>query len=280
MGRKTLAAALAVAIAVIVPGFAHADTGAWVIQGSDHARALDESQGLATVVRPNSSFIQYTGLSTVPIGDSVKGWNHVGDPGSRLGYYIEPYQSDNNGAKMFRVQAPDGSWSEYTHKLESWEALNNSFAAVSPDGQWLVSGEWGTMDRLLVYPMPGVRFTTPSQNLPYGFAIRPDHPIRDVQGCDFTSPTQLLCASDDPDGSLYGMTKPLLQLDLSGPLGGADVTAHVSALGQLPLQSGCSGTFEVEGMDYDTRDGTLRVIVMSPGFCVLTDSKTWRFKHS
>ena len=73
MGRKTLAAALAVAIAVIVPGIAHADTGSWVIQGSDHARALDESQGLATVVRPNSSFIQYTGLATVPIADSIKG---------------------------------------------------------------------------------------------------------------------------------------------------------------------------------------------------------------
>jgi len=112
------------------------------------------------------------------------------------------------------------------------------------------------MDRLLVYPMPGVRFTTPGQNLPYGFAIRPDHPIRDVQGCEFTSPTQLLCASDDPDGSLYGITKPLLQLDLSGPLGGSDVTAHVSALGQLPLQSSCTGTFESRALT--TTCGTAR----------------------
>jgi hypothetical protein len=26
------------------------------------------------------------------------------------------------------------------------------------------------------------------------------------------------------------------------------------------------------------RDGTLRVIVMSPGICVVFDSKTWRFR--
>ena len=28
------------------------------------------------------------------------------------------------------------------------------------------------------------------------------------------------------------------------------------------------------------RTGTLRVIVVSPGFCVLTDSKTYRFTRS
>ncbi|MGW7684357.1 hypothetical protein ACWGID_26675 [Kribbella sp. NPDC054772] len=50
------------------------------------------------------------------------------------------------------------------HALESWEANNNnnSFAAVSPDVQWMVTGEWGTMDRLLVLPMPGVAATDPA----------------------------------------------------------------------------------------------------------------------
>ena len=47
-----------------------------------------------------------------------------------------------------------------------------------------------------------------------------------------------------------------------------------------PLRSSCSGGFEAEGIDYDRRTGTLRVIVVSPGFCVLTDSKTYRFTRS
>jgi hypothetical protein len=45
--------------------------------------------------------------------------------------------------------------------LESWEASNNSFSAVSPGARWMVNGEWGTMDRLLVFPMPGVGATDP-----------------------------------------------------------------------------------------------------------------------
>ncbi|MFD5634580.1 hypothetical protein ACFWJM_10615, partial [Streptomyces sp. NPDC127077] len=58
------------------------------------------------------------------------------------------------------------------------------------------------------------------------------------------------------------------------------VSGHVTALRQLPLRSSCSGTFEAEGIDYDRRSATLRVIVVSPGFCVLTDSKTYRFTKS
>jgi hypothetical protein len=57
------------------------------------------------------------------------------------------------------------------------------------------------------------------------------------------------------------------------------VTGHVTSLGQLPLQSGCSGEFEVEGIDYYEYDGTLRVVVMSPSICVGIDSKTYRFQR-
>jgi hypothetical protein len=288
MKRWTLLRRLAVTAVLVwlamagLPGSALAATtvGPWTPLGSDRARPLDESQGLATVVRPDGGSIRYTGVGTIPAEDGARGWNHVGDPGSRLGYYVEPYQSDTNGAKMFRVQAPDGTWSEYVHRLASWEALNNSFATLSMDGRWLVSGEWGTMDRLLVYPSPGIAATDPARDLPYAFAIRLDHPVRDVQGCDFTSATRLLCSSDDPDGTLLGMTKPLLQVDLAAVPGGSDVAGHVSALGQLPLDSACSGSFEVEGIDYDGRDGTLRVVVMSPGICVAFDSKTWRFRRT
>lgn len=263
---------------LVLAGVASADVGPWRTIGSDVARPLDESQGLAVVERPSGTVVKYTGIGTIPSSVSSRGWNHVGDPGAGRGYYVEPYQRDDRGAKLFRVQAPDGTWAEYQHALESWEANNNSFAAVSPDGRWMVAGEWGTMSRLLVHPMPGIAHTNPAANLPYASAIRLDRPVRDVQGCDFVTATRLLCSSDDPAGALFGVTKPLLQVDLAAPVGSSDVVGTVTALGQLPLQSGCSGTFEVEGIDYDERDGTLRVVVLSPSICLLFDSKTWRFR--
>ncbi|MFJ3284006.1 hypothetical protein ACIPMW_01830 [Streptomyces sp. NPDC086669] len=254
-----------------------ADT--WTEVGSDRAEPLTESQGLASVEVPASSPNRYTGIGTIPLSVRTRGWSHVGDPDASYdGYYIEPYQADSGSAKMFRVQAPNGGWSEYVHALGPGEALNNSFVAISPSGQWMVSGEWGTMTRLLVHPTPGLNpSTSPSANLPWTSSIRLDRPVRDVQGCDFRDATTLLCSSDDPDGSLFGTTKPLLQIDLSAAPGASDVTGRVTALRQLPLRSSCSGSFETEGIDYDRRTGTLRVIVISPGFCVLTDSKTYRF---
>ncbi|TDW14053.1 hypothetical protein [Kribbella kalugense] len=264
--------------ALLIPIQAQAVTG-WNVVGSDNARPLDESQGLATVTRDGSTQYRYTGVGTIPADLLTRGWNHVGDPGAGQGWYVEPYQRDDRGGKLFRVQSPSGTWANYTHALESWEANNNSFAAVSPDAHWLVNGEWGTMDRLLVFPMPGVAATDPTQNLPYASAIRLDHQVRDVQGCDFVTATQLLCSSDDPDGTLFGTTKPLLQVDLSVPVGAGDVTGHVTSLGQLPLQSACSGNFEVEGIDYYEPDATLRVVIMSPSACIAFDSKTYRFQR-
>ncbi|MEU5112670.1 hypothetical protein AB0G64_14330 [Streptomyces longwoodensis] len=271
-----LATAAAAALSAAPPAAA-ADT--WTEVGSDRADPLTESQGLASVEVPAGSPNRYTGIGTVPLGLSMRGWNHVGDPdASYNGYYVEPYQRDSGASKMFRVQAPGGAWSEYVHALSPGEALNNSWVAVSPDGQWMLTGEWGTMTRLLVLPTPGVNASTsPSANLPQASTVHLDHAVRDVQGCDFSGPTTLLCSSDDPEGSLFGMTKPLLQIDLSAQPGSSDVSGHVTALRQLPLRSGCSGSFEAEGVDYDRRTGTLRVIVVSPGFCVLTDSKTYRF---
>jgi hypothetical protein len=116
-------------------------------------------------------------------------------------------------------------------------------------------------------------------DLPLAFTVHLDHPVRDVQGCDFFDATTLLCSSDDPDGSLFGITKPLLQVDLARSPDGSDVDGHVTALRRLPLTSACSGSFEVEGIDYQAGDDTLRVIVMSPSVCVLFDSKTWRLRQ-
>ncbi|WP_327312515.1 hypothetical protein [Streptomyces sp. NBC_01235] len=284
--RTARAALLALAVATVTalsaaPPAAAADT--WTEVGSDRADPLSESQGLTSVEVPANSANRYTGIGTIPLSVSARGWNHVGDPDASYdGYYVEPYQSDSGTSKMYRVQAPGGAWSEYVHALGSGEALNNSWVAITPNSQWMLSGEWGTMTRFLVFPTPGANSgTSPSANLPQVSTVRLDHAVRDVQGCDFTGPTTLLCSSDDPAGTLFGITKPLLQIDLSAePNGTADVTGHVTALRQLPLRSSCSGTFEAEGIDYDRRTGTLRVIVVSPGFCVLTDSKTYRFTRS
>ncbi|MBQ1088899.1 hypothetical protein [Streptomyces sp. B93] len=270
-------AATAAAVLSAAPPAAAADT--WTEVGSDRADPLTESQGLASVEVPAGSPNRYTGIGTIPLGLSLRGWNHVGDPDATYdGHYIEPYQRDSGTTKMFRVQSPGGGWSEYVHTLGAGEALNNSWVAVSPDSQWMLAGEWGTMNRLQVFPTPGVHpGTSPSADLPQVSDVRLDRPVRDVQGCDFSGPTTLLCSSDDPAGDLFGMTKPLLQIDLSAAPGTTDVTGRVTALRQLPLRSGCSGGFEAEGVDYDRRTGTLRVIVLSPGFCLLTDSKTYRF---
>ncbi|MGP4091444.1 hypothetical protein [Streptomyces sp. KR55] len=277
-------AAFALATAAVLsaaPSATAADT--WTEAGSDRADPLTESQGLTSVEVPAGSPNRYTGIGTIPAGVGSRGWNHVGDPDASYGgFYIEPYQRDSGTTKMFRVQAPGGTWSEYVHTLSAGEALNNSWVAVSPGGQWMLAGEWGTMNRLLVFPTPGINpGTSPAANLPQASTVHLDHAVRDLQGCDFVSATRLLCSSDDPAGTLFGITKPLLQIDLSAePNGTADVTGHVTALRRLPLRSGCSGTFETEGIDYDRRTGTLRVIVLSPGFCVLTDSMTYRFTKS
>ncbi|MEU2061187.1 hypothetical protein [Streptomyces sp. NPDC013455] len=276
-GLVTLATAVVVSLATPASAAA-ADT--WSETGSDRADPLTESQGLTSVEVPANSPNRYTGIGTVPLGVSARGWNHVGDPDASYGgYYIEPYQRDSGNSKMFRVQAPGGAWSEYVHTLDAGEALNNSWVAISPDGQWMLSGEYGTMTRFLVFPTPGANASTsPSADLPRVATVRLDHAVRDVQGCDFSGPTTLLCSSDDPEGSLFGLTKPLLQVDLSAaPGGAADVSGHVTALRRLPLRSSCQGSFETEGIDYDRRTGILRVIVISPGFCVLTDSKTYTF---
>ncbi|MFI8535705.1 hypothetical protein ACIGMX_36310 [Streptomyces aquilus] len=274
--------ALATAAAVLstAPPASAADT--WTEVGSDRADPLTESQGLTSVEVPANSANRYTGIGTIPVSVSSRGWNHVGDPDASYdGYYIEPYQADSGTAKMYRVQSPGGAWSEYVHTLGGGEALNNSWVAIAPSGQWMLSGEYGTMTRFLVFPTPGVNASTsPSANLPQASTVTLDHAVRDVQGCDFVTATRLLCSSDDPAGTLFGITKPLLQIDLAAEPGASDVTGHVTALRQLPLRSSCSGTFEAEGIDYDRRTGTLRVIVVSPGFCVLTDSKTYRFTKS
>jgi hypothetical protein len=149
--------------------------------------------------------------------------------------------------------------------LDTGELLNNSFAAVSPDTRWLVSGEWGTVNRLQVFPAPLTNPGTPATGgtLAQAGQITLDHAVNDVQGCDFVSVTRLVCSSDDS-------AKDVLQVDLPHPLDGTPVTGEVSTLFQLPRDSICSGTFETEGVDYDPGAKALRVEIVSPSVCAVT----------
>jgi hypothetical protein len=270
--RRSIVIVTVLAAALAVAGPAHAATN-WVTVGSDHARAFDQSQGLTVIRRGSSVQYRYTGVGTIPPGVAIRGYDHVGDPDSVAGWYIEPYQRSDQGAKMFRAQAPNGTWREYVHPLAAGEEYNNSWDAITPNGSWMLAGEWDTMSRLLGFATPGLNPAANPANLPTAFTVQLDQPVRNVQGCDFYSATVLLCSSDD------GTTKPLLQIDLAHALDGTAVTGHVTVLRSLPQSSACTGSFEAEGIDYQPTDGTLRVIVMSPSICVAIDSKTWRFKQ-
>ena len=173
-------------------------------------------------------------------------------------------------SKMFRVTTPSGSSYEYIHQLVSGEEYNNSFDAVSPDTQWMVAGEWDTMTHLQVYPTPVLNKQTPATGgwLALSGYIQLDHPVNDIQGCDFVNATKLICASDDGSKSLFPDSKPLLEVDLPHALNGADLTGHVTDLGPIPqTNSICSGTFEAEGVDYDVDTGILRVEIIQPSVC-------------
>src|SRR5262249_58602815 len=95
-----------------------------------------------------------------------RGWVHIGDPGSWGGYVFDAYQGRGDiGSKLYEVITPAGVEYDYDHPLDATleppESFNNSFAAVSPDGQWMVSGAWGVTSRLLVFPAPLFNPATP-----------------------------------------------------------------------------------------------------------------------
>jgi hypothetical protein len=127
------------------------------------------------------------------------------------------------------------------------------------------------MTHLQVYPTPLLNPGTPATGGPLALAgtIELDHPVRDLQGCDFVTATRLLCASDDSTGQLWPEAKPLLQVDLPGPLAGTGATGHVTDLGPIPRQSICSGSYETEGIDYEPVSRQLRVEMVPPSICAI-----------
>ncbi|MGW1721693.1 hypothetical protein ACWCQK_02010 [Streptomyces sp. NPDC002306] len=242
----------------------------WAQTGTAYTDTLGGGQGLAS--RADGSLL-YRGLASIPLDLRIKGWNHVGDPDIARGHTFDAYQgADTATSKMFAVTTPAGKRYEYVHPLDPGEKLNNSFATVSPDGRWLVSGEWGDQNRLQVFPAPLLNPATPATGgtLPQAPQITLDRPVRDIQGCDFVTGTRLVCASDDASGTLFPEVRPLLQVDLEHALDGGPVTGAVTSLLALPQRSLCTdGTFEAEGVDYDVASATLRAEVIPPGVCAL-----------
>jgi len=259
------AAALLLATAALTAAgtaTAHADDspGGWERTGSSTVSSLTGGEGIAS--RADGSLLT-RGLGSIPLSLRAAGWGHVGDPDISNGYVFDAYQGgDSATSKMFEVTTPSGSTYDYTHPLDSGELLNNSFATVSPDSQWLVEGEWGTMNRLQVFPAPLTNSSTPATGgtLPQAGQITLDQNVDDIQGCDFVSATRLVCDSDDAN-------KDVLQVDLPHALDGTAVTGQVTTLFQLPRSSICSGTFEAEGIDYDTNAKVLRVEIVPPSVC-------------
>ena len=233
-------------------------------------------QGPATVHPLGGGSQEIYAGEEIPSSFTKAGWNHVGDPDSLHGFVVYPYQAaDPANGKMFNVVTPHGRSFDYTHALSPGEEYNNSFATISPDGLWLVSGEWDTESRLLVFPMPMLNHSVPAANSPLALAgtIDLDQPVTDVQGCDFVDATHLICSADDTK-------KELLDVALSAPLSGGDVTGTVTSLGPLPLLSSCTGTFEAEGLDFDPTTDLLRVEVIPPSPCfVNTYEYTYRRNH-
>ncbi|MGD6742050.1 hypothetical protein ACOKM3_09450 [Streptomyces sp. BH106] len=264
--KRRSALTLATALGALTLGATTASAApTWTETGTAHVNSLTGSQGLAS--RADGTLV-YRGLGSVPLSLRVAGWTHVGDPDVARGLTFDAYQGgDSATKKMFAVTTADGKRTTYEHALDPGEMLNNSFAAVSPDDQWLVSGEWGTRDRLQVFPAPVLNPSAPrpGTNLPQAGQISLDKPVTNIQGCDFTDATHLLCSSD-------ATTKEVLDIALDRPLDGRPVTGHVTSAFAIPQRSVCKGTFESEGIDYDATRGTLRVQMVPPSPCLVTTS--------
>ncbi len=235
---------------------------------------LTAGEGVATVTpRRGRPYELYRGFGSISLSLALQGWQHIGDPDSARGYIFDDYQwySSSGTSKMYLVTTPSGTAYQYVHTLVPGELYNNSFVSISPDTRWMVSGEWNTMTHLQIYPTPILNRTTARAGgtLPLAGYIELDHPVNDIQGCDFVTARRLVCESDDSTETLFSNPKPLLEVILAAPLRGHDVTGHVIDLGSIPQRSACTGTFEAEGDDYDVATGVLRVSIIQPDTCAV-----------
>ncbi len=262
--------ACAALIALAAPGARADSPGGWVPAGRTDVNTLVGGEGVTSEA---DGSLLYRGLATIPLDLRLSGWNHVGDPDAADGYTVDAYQGGDTGtSKMFAVTTPDGRRYDYTHPLDGGEMLNNSFAALSPDTRWTVSGEWGAETRLQVFPTPLLNPATAPDGgtLAQVGQITLSRTVDDVQGCDFVSATRLVCATDDAGHDV-------VRVDLPHPLDGTPVTGRVGTLFQVPAESACTGTFETEGVDWDPAARLLRVEMISPGLCEL-DTRVYAYR--
>jgi hypothetical protein len=220
-------------------------------------------EGVATVTGPDGPRLVYAGSADLTAKRVEAGWVHVGDPDGWAGWLVTPFQGPTAASpKMYEVTAPNGMVTDAVHPLDPGEKFNNSFAAVSPDGRWTVSGEWGIETRFLVFPTPVLNHTyVVGSPLPVATTIRLEPPLAYVQGCAFATDTDLLC--DENVGRL-------VQVRLASPLAAGSVdVGRVTEVGPLSLNGSCHGTYEPEGVDVDRAAGILRVEVNQPGVCAL-----------
>ncbi len=264
---------------------AQTQIGPWQLVATATRLPYWSGEGVVTVAdSAGRRQLRFRGGWSIPLGLLLRReWVHIGDPDFRHGVLIDCYQGKPGArAKMFRASKIGGATRIYIHPLAQGidEMMNNSFAAISPDGQWMVSGEWSTMSRLLVFPTPMLNPAAATTNLPLAATIDLDRAVRNVQGAAFLDDTTLVCSTDDPGPDLWPVTQQLLQVDLDRPLDGRPVGAKVTCLGPLGVQSRCQGTFEVEGIDYDDATGDLRVVVIPPSPCKRLAVAVYTYRRS
>lgn len=282
------AAALAcvVALVALVAGAAPAraatppDLGPWRFE-SHTVGFFTRSQGIATdpelpgitlyswqlgLEWAGPSGHSFRNLVGIPLQLLFAGYLHIGDIDTHGAKAYVPYENSAKGTEKAygAVDVASGrilGWS--VHQLDPGEAYNNSWTAVSPDGQWLVSGEWENITSFLVFRVADVG----KASIDVVSRIVLDAPLTLVQGCDFDGPLRLVCQDDTAE-------RRLLQVDLDRALDGADVAARTTVLGTTPVDLAipwlapmCKNHTEAEGVDVSADGSTLRFLTVDP--CLL-----------
>ena len=252
-----------------VTGHRHGGHGTrprWVLTRHWTLPSVVAGEGVARY--PNGRLL-FRGVGEVPPAVAALGFDHVGDEDiDAAGYVYDDYENDHPDptSKLFTVTAPDGRVSLYPHPLAAGEEFNNSFATVSPDDRWLVSGEWNLEPRLLLFANPRGLPSGTSIGLAGQIALHPA--LNHVQGCDFLRPRRLIC-----DVDATAAVHPVVEVDLARTLhrGVNPATDHRLF---IPREvSACPGSgFENEGIDFNPLKRLLTLTMNQPGDCDTTSS--------
>ncbi len=216
----------------------------------------------------------------IPIQLLFNGYEHVGDIDVHDAKVYAPFEGPPGDGLFGPTLPPQKSLGVFDaatlevlsvsrHNLDPGETDHNSWVTVTPDGAHVVAGEWDDMTRFLVFPTPAASGWADVDPVA---EVLLDSTVSRIQGCDFSTPTNLVCASDDG-----AVGKPVYSIDLDAAITGSDVHGAVANLGPVPQQmvlpilAGVCGTDgETEGVDVS--GGVLRILVIDP--CLL-----WVHEH-